>query len=94
MIRMIKIALIVGILLILLAVPLTVFLVMQQQDIRQRAAPATTLTLSPPTLTVSVNQTFSLDVMIDKETGVVRVYDGTQRMFKEPRASDFVAVNE
>ncbi len=64
-VRMKKIALGVGIFLILLAVPLTVFLIKQQQDIRQRAAPATTLALSPPQLTVTPNQTFSLDVVVD-----------------------------
>ncbi len=59
-----KIALGIGIAAILIAIPLTVFLVKRNQDIRQRAAPATTLEMKPATLSVSEGQEFSIDVVV------------------------------
>ncbi len=52
-------------LLILLAIPLTVYVVSQRQEIRQRAAPATTLALLPASGTVNAGDTFALEVKID-----------------------------
>ncbi len=72
-----KIFLYVVIGLILLAIPATVYLVGQQQDIRKRAAPATTLSLSPATNTKQTGDTFKLNVDIDPATNqvsTVKVY--------------------
>ena len=72
-----KIFLYVAIGLTLLAIPATVFLVGQQQEIRKRAAPATTLSLSPTTVTKEVDETFKLNVDIDPATNqvtTVKVY--------------------
>ena len=72
-----KIFLYVAIGLTLLAIPATVFLVGQQQEIRKRAAPATTLSLSPTTVTKEINETFKLNVDIDPATNqvtTVKVY--------------------
>lgn len=60
-----RIVLLLVIVLILLAIPATVFLVNQRQELRKRAAPATTLTLAPATVTKKVGDTFSLEVRID-----------------------------
>ncbi len=60
-----RVVLIIGSLLILLAIPATIFLVMRNQEIRQRAAPATTLTLTPSALTKQVGDTFTLEVHMD-----------------------------
>lgn len=51
--------------LILLAIPVTVYLVRQRQELRKKAAPATTLSLTPATVTKQVGETFSLEVTID-----------------------------
>ncbi|MFZ5845082.1 MAG: cohesin domain-containing protein, partial [Patescibacteria group bacterium] len=48
-----------------LAIPATIFLAVQRQELRQRAAPATTLSLSPGSLTKKVGETFSIEVVID-----------------------------
>lgn len=60
-----KIVLIVIAILTLLAIPATVFLVSQSQELRKRAAPATTLTLSPTSVTKKVGEKFTLEVKID-----------------------------
>ncbi len=51
--------------LVLLAIPATVLLVNQRQELRKRAAPATKLSFSPSKVTKAVGDTFSLDVLID-----------------------------
>lgn len=66
-----RVVIIVIALLILLAIPVTVFLVGQRQELRKRAAPATTLSLSPASITKKVGETFSLEVKID--TGLNQV---------------------
>jgi len=52
-------------LLILAAIPVTVFLAVQRQDLRKRAAPATALSLSPSSVIKNVGDEFSLDIQID-----------------------------
>lgn len=60
-----KLAVIVVGILLLAAIPLTVFLVGQRQELRKKAAPATTLSLAPATVTKKVGETFTLDVQLD-----------------------------
>ncbi|MBI4066253.1 hypothetical protein HY411_00910 [Candidatus Gottesmanbacteria bacterium] len=50
---------------LLIAVPATAYFLGQQQDIRKKAAPATTLALSPASVTKKVDDVFSLEVIID-----------------------------
>lgn len=57
--------------LLLAAVPLTVFLVGQRQELRKKAAPATTLSLIPSTITKKVGDVFTLEAQMD--TGENRV---------------------
>lgn len=60
-----KVLLLVAAVFLLLAIPATVFLVAQRQELRKRAAPATTLSLAPATNTKNVGDTFTLEVKID-----------------------------
>ncbi|MBI3559737.1 hypothetical protein HY087_01245 [Candidatus Gottesmanbacteria bacterium] len=60
-----KLAIIVTSIIIIVALPLIVYLVGQRQEIRQKAAPATTLAMSPPTLTKKTDDVFSMEVTID-----------------------------
>jgi hypothetical protein len=60
-----KVLLILAFLFILVAIPLTVFLTRQRQEIRQQAAPATSLYFDPNDVTKNVNDTFDLPIKID-----------------------------
>lgn len=60
-----KIVLIIVVLFVLLAIPVTVFVASRQQELRKKAAPATTLTLTPSSITKKAGETFSLDARID-----------------------------
>lgn len=62
-----KALLVIAFILILAAIPVTILLVQQRQEIRQQAAPATTMFLEPSAPTVDVGQTFTLDVVIDTQ---------------------------
>lgn len=53
------------ILILLIAIPLTVYLVQKQQEIRGKAAPSTVLWFVPDSTTVQVGQTVSFDLMVD-----------------------------
>lgn len=48
-----------------LAIPATVFLVGKNQELRKRAAPATTLAFSPSSTTVKEGETFTLEARVD-----------------------------
>jgi hypothetical protein len=60
-----KIVFFIILIVILLAVPISVYFVGQSQELRSRAAPATTLAFNPTSLTKKVGDTFSLDIQID-----------------------------
>jgi hypothetical protein len=60
-----KIVFFVVLLLLLIAVPVTVYFVGTQQELRSKAAPATTLTFSPASITKAVDDQFSVNVQID-----------------------------
>lgn len=49
----------------LLAIPATVFLAMRTQELRKKAAPATSLTLSPATVAKKVGEEFTLEIKIN-----------------------------
>lgn len=59
-----KIILAIIAIIVLLAIPITVFLLMRSQDIRQRAAPATTLDFSPSTIATTEGEEFTVDVIV------------------------------
>lgn len=60
-----KILVFIVILTLLGGIPLLVFYVGQRQELRKKAAPATTLSLAPASLTKKINDTFSLEVTLD-----------------------------
>jgi hypothetical protein len=66
-----KIFLYISIGITLLAIPMTVFLVGKNQEIRKRAAPASTLSFTPSSQNVKVGEPFTLDVKIDAATNQV-----------------------
>ncbi len=60
-----KASLLVVVLLMLVAIPATVFLVGRNQELRKRAAPATSLSLTPSSINKKVGDVFSVEVTID-----------------------------
>jgi large repetitive protein len=64
-VRMKKVLLYISIGLLLLAIPAGVFYLGQQKDVRTKAAPATTLSLTPAVQTVAVGDNLKLNVDID-----------------------------
>lgn len=64
--------LVLGFIVVLLAaIPLTLYLVSQQQETRSRAAPATILSFQPTTITTTVGQKFDVDVFLDPGSNFV-----------------------
>ena len=63
-----KLILVVLIIFILTSIPLTVYLVKKRQEIRSRAAPATTLSVAPPGSPPSVDDIFNVNIQIN--TGI------------------------
>jgi len=53
---------------LLLSLPVAIWLVKRQQEIRMRAAPATTLAISPPSITKTVGDSFILQITVNTET--------------------------
>jgi len=82
-VRMKKVLLYIAIGLLLLAIPATVFFVGQQRDIRTRAAPGTTLTLTPAAQTVSVGAT-NIKLSVDIDPGVNQVISANIYLTYDP----------
>lgn len=66
-----KVLLIISVLLILAAIPITILLVKQQQDIRQRAAPASTLYFDPTPTSIAKDQNLTLNLKLDSGSNYV-----------------------
>ncbi len=60
-----RVGLILVSLLLFAALPATIFLVMRNQEIRNKAAPATTLSLNPATVSKAVGEDFTLEVKMN-----------------------------
>lgn len=79
-----KIFLYFSIAILLIAIPATIFLVGKNQEIRKRAAPASTLFIAPSSITKKVGESFSLDIKLDpaaNQVGTVQIsleYDPTK----------------
>ncbi len=58
---------------IILAIPITVFVAGKNSEVRKRAAPASTLSLIPASLTRKAGETFSLEVKIDTASNQVGI---------------------
>lgn len=66
-----KLLLIGFILILLVAIPLTLYFIQQQQEIRSRAQAATTLSFTPSTSSVNVGDVVSLDLMVNPNSNLV-----------------------
>lgn len=66
-----KILAIIGLLIFIAAIPIGVLLVQRTQEIRERAAPATNLSLTPVQASYDAGQTFTLSVNINTGTNLV-----------------------
>jgi hypothetical protein len=75
---------------VLIAIPATVFLVNQQQELRKKAAPATTLAFSPATVNKKVGETFSLEVTID--TGANQVVAAELHIVYDPEKLEALTI--
>ncbi|MDP1722846.1 MAG: Ig-like domain-containing protein [Candidatus Gottesmanbacteria bacterium] len=51
--------------LLLVALPATIFIAGQRQEIRKKAAPATTMAIVPPTVSKKVGEVFTIEITID-----------------------------
>jgi hypothetical protein len=60
-----KIGLLIIVVFLIVAIPVTFFVLKQQQELRQKAAPATTMYLTPAQKTAQVGETFTLDININ-----------------------------
>jgi len=56
---------------LLIAIPLTVYLVGKQQELKSRAAPSTTLSFKPSSATTAVGQDVTFDIMISPNSNFV-----------------------
>ena len=79
-----KIGLLLVVGLLLIAIPATIFLVGKNQELRQRAAPATSLAFTPAAISKKVGDTFSMDITID--TGPNQVVAAELHLVFDPAA--------
>lgn len=70
-----RIVVIVVSILMVLAVPISVFVAMRNQEVRKKAAPATTLTLSPTTITKNIGEEFTLEAQMNTGTNQIVAVD-------------------
>lgn len=81
---------------LLVAIPVSVFVVRQQQELRKKAAPATTLSISPASLSKSPQETFSINVLIDtgentvSAADLVITFDSSKLQAQSIMAGDFL----
>lgn len=66
-----KLFLILGLLIVLISIPLTVFLVFQKQLLTKKAAPTTVLSLAPAAITKNVGETFTVNINVDTGTNQI-----------------------
>lgn len=89
---------------LLIAIPLTVYILQQQQEVRSQAQAATNLTFLPPTSQVSplqknVDDVFSLDATVDPSTNLVSFvrleiqYDPTKLATSSAQGADAFTPN-
>lgn len=81
--RMKKVLLFIAIGLLLLAIPAGVFFIGQQRDIRTRAAPATTLSLTPAVQTVTVDA-INIKLNVDIDPGANQVISADIHLTYDP----------
>src|SRR3989344_2000084 len=85
-----KLLLMVSILVVMVAIPVTIYLVSERQELRKKAAPATTLAFSPASTTKAVGSEFSLEVHIN--TGDNQVIAAELHIAFDPEILDAVTI--
>lgn len=85
-----KYSLLIAGLLMLVAVPILIFAVQTRQELRQKAAPATTLSLIPANTTKKEGETFSLDIAID--TGPNQVVIAELHLTYDPAKLEAISI--
>lgn len=66
-----------NILLLLIIIPVTLFVVKQQTDLRSKAAPSTNLSFQPATAAIGLGETASFDIFVDPGQNIVSILDLT-----------------
>lgn len=64
-----------NILLLLLVIPVTLFIVKQQTDLRSKAAPSTNLSFTPTSATIGVDETATFEIFVDPGQNVVSILE-------------------
>ncbi len=79
-----------NILLLLAVIPITLYVVKRQTDLRSKAAPSTVLSFSPATASTTVGQTVKLDVMVNPGQNIVSIVEMTIKV--DPDKFDIVSL--
>lgn len=66
-----KIFIIFTVLILLIAIPATIYLVSQNQEVRKKATPASSLYFTPATKSANVGQAFTLNLVLDPTSNLV-----------------------
>lgn len=69
-----------NILLLLAVIPLTLYIVKRQTDLKSKAAPNTVLSFSPNSASTTIGQTVSLDIMADPGQNLVSIVELTVKV--------------
>lgn len=56
---------------LLIGIPISIYFVKRQQELRSRATPSSTLSIKPPTKTVNVGENFDLEVHVNPGSNIV-----------------------
>jgi len=79
-----------NILLLLAVIPITLYVVKRQTDLRSKAAPSTVLSFSPASASTTVGQTVKLDVMVNPGQNIVSIVEMTIQV--DPDKFDIVSL--
>lgn len=85
-----KFALIIGSIIIFVSIPVVVFLAQRSAELRSKAAPSTSLSLSPSTKEIAVNGSFTVNVQID--TGSNQIISGDFYFTYDPEMLDCTGI--
>lgn len=66
-----------NLLLILIAIPLTLFFIRRQQELRGGAVPSSTLSFSPPQISTTLGENFNVDININPGQNLTSIVDIT-----------------
>lgn len=79
-----------NILLLLAVIPITLYVVKRQTDLRSKAAPSTVLSFTPASASTTVGQTVKLDIIVDPGQNIVSIVEMTVQV--DPDKFDIVSL--